>query len=202
MKNIQHNLAEDRKLGYLGASRPIFHFFSFSNQEAQQAAFNELPVTVLTLPFSCVQLKGLEQENKHLGQTVSSLRQRCQVGAEARVKDVEKENRVLHESICETTAKLNKMEFERKQLRKLSISLFQVPRCRQPLHTVVLMFVFHLAGKELEVMKEKGERAEELEMQMQKLERENESLQKKVASLGITCEKVWRNWKFCALNCL
>ncbi|KAM9366059.1 girdin isoform 2-T2 [Pholidichthys leucotaenia] len=107
------------------------------------------------------QLKGLEQENKHLSQTVSSLRQRCQVGAEARVKDVEKENRVLHESICETTAKLNKMEFERKQLRK-----------------------------ELELMKEKGERAEELEIQLQKLERENESLQKKVASLGITCEKV------------
>ncbi|XP_019109308.2 girdin isoform X2 [Larimichthys crocea] len=107
------------------------------------------------------QLKGLEQENKHLGQTVSSLRQRCQVGAEARVKDVEKENRILHESICETTAKLNKMEFERKQLRK-----------------------------ELEVMKEKGERAEELEIRMQKLERDNESLQKKVASLGITCEKV------------
>ncbi|XP_072246765.1 girdin isoform X2 [Leuresthes tenuis] len=107
------------------------------------------------------QLKGLEQENKHLSQTVSSLRQRCQVGAEARVKDVEKENRVLHESICETTAKLNKMEFERKQLRK-----------------------------ELEVMKDKGERAEELEIRIQKLERDNESLQKKVASLGITCEKV------------
>lgn len=68
--------------------------------------------------MSPLQLKGLEQENKHLGQTVSSLRQRCQVGAEARVKDVEKENRVLHESVCETTAKLNKMEFERKQLRK------------------------------------------------------------------------------------
>ncbi|XP_028982993.1 girdin isoform X3 [Betta splendens] len=107
------------------------------------------------------QLKGLEQENKHLGQTVSSLRQRCQVGAEARVKDVEKENRILHESICETTAKLNKMEFERKQLRK-----------------------------ELEVTKEKGERAEELEVHLHKLQRENESLQKKVASLGITCEKV------------
>ncbi|XP_031730989.1 girdin isoform X1 [Anarrhichthys ocellatus] len=107
------------------------------------------------------QLKGLEQENKHLSQTVSSLRQRCQVGTEARVKDVEKENRILHESICETTAKLNKIEFERKQLRK-----------------------------ELEVVKEKGERAEELEVLMQKLERDNESLQKKVASLGITCEKV------------
>lgn len=39
-------------------------------------------------------------------------------------------------------------------------------------------------------MKEKGERAEELEILMRKLERDNESLQKKVASLGITCEKV------------
>ncbi|XP_077469270.1 girdin isoform X1 [Stigmatopora argus] len=107
------------------------------------------------------QLKGLEQENKHLSQTVSSLRQRSQVGAEARVKDVEKENRILHESICETTSKLNKMEFERKQLRK-----------------------------ELEAVKEKGERAEELEILVQKLERDNESLQKKVATLGITCEKV------------
>lgn len=48
---------------------------------------------------------------------------------------------------------------------------------------------FH-AGKELEMMKEKGERAEELEIQIQKLERDNESLLKKVASLGITCEKV------------
>lgn len=53
-----------------------------------------------------------------------------------------------------------------------------------------LMLFFLLAGKELEVMKEKGERAEELEMRVKKLGRENESLQKKVASLGITCEKV------------
>ncbi|KAM6956421.1 girdin [Aplochiton taeniatus] len=107
------------------------------------------------------QLKGLEQENEHLSQTVASLRQRSQVSAEARVKDVEKENRVLHESIRETSCKLNKIEFERKQIRK-----------------------------ELEVFKEKGERAEELELQVHKLERENETLQKKVASLGITCDKV------------
>lgn len=56
---------------------------------------------------------------------------------------------------------------------------------------LVVCFFFFCAGKELEVMKEKGERAEELEIQMRKLERDNESLQKKVASLGITCEKVW-----------
>ena len=39
-------------------------------------------------------------------------------------------------------------------------------------------------------MKEKGERAEELEIQMQKMQRDNEILQKKLASLTITCEKV------------
>ncbi|CAB1343770.1 unnamed protein product [Coregonus sp. 'balchen'] len=107
------------------------------------------------------QVKGLEQENEHLTQTVSSLRQRSQVGPEARVKDVEKENRVLHESIRETSSKLNKLEFERKQLRK-----------------------------DLAVYKEKGERAEELEVEAQRLERENEALQKRVASLGIACDKV------------
>ncbi|XP_023863005.1 girdin isoform X6 [Salvelinus sp. IW2-2015] len=107
------------------------------------------------------QVKGLEQENEHLTQTVSSLRQRSQVGAEARVKDVEKENRVLHESIRETSSKLNKLEFERKQLRK-----------------------------DLEMYKDKGERAEELEVEAQRLERENAALQKRVASLGITCDKV------------
>ncbi|XP_034157025.2 girdin isoform X4 [Pangasianodon hypophthalmus] len=107
------------------------------------------------------QVKGLEQENEHLNQTITSLRQRSQVSAEARVKDIEKENRVLHESIKETSGKLNKLEFERKQLRK-----------------------------DLECYKEKGEKAEEFEAEVQRLERENEGLQKRVASLGITCEKV------------
>uniref|UniRef100_A0A673KQA6 Coiled-coil domain containing 88A n=1 Tax=Sinocyclocheilus rhinocerous TaxID=307959 RepID=A0A673KQA6_9TELE len=107
------------------------------------------------------QVKGLEQENDHLNQTIASLRQRSQVSAEARVKDIEKENRVLHESIKETSSKLNKIEFERKQLRK-----------------------------DLEHYKEKGERAEELEMEVHRLEREKESLQKRLAALAITCGKV------------
>ncbi|KAF4105362.1 girdin isoform X2 [Onychostoma macrolepis] len=107
------------------------------------------------------QVKGLEQENQYLNQTITSLRQRSQVSAEARVKDIEKENRVLHESIKETSSKLNKTEFERKQLRK-----------------------------DLEHYKEKGERAEELEMEVHRLEREKESLQKRLAALAITCGKV------------
>ncbi|XP_023572165.1 girdin isoform X3 [Octodon degus] len=107
------------------------------------------------------QLKILEQENEHLNQTVSSLRQRSQISAEARVKDIEKENKILHESIKETSSKLSKIEFEKRQIRK-----------------------------ELEHYKEKGERAEELENELHHLEKENELLQKKITNLKITCEKI------------
>ncbi|XP_068088641.1 girdin isoform X4 [Hyperolius riggenbachi] len=106
------------------------------------------------------QIKGLEQENEHLNQTIASLRQRSQIGAEARMKDIEKENKILHESIKETSSKLNKVEFEKKQLKK-----------------------------ELEHFKEKGERAEELEKELHRVEKENEQLQKKITSLNIVCEK-------------
>ncbi|XP_067901010.1 girdin-like isoform X3 [Heterodontus francisci] len=107
------------------------------------------------------QIKVLEQENEHLNQTIASLRQRAQISAEAKVKDIEKENKILHESIKETSGKLNKLEFEKKQIRK-----------------------------ELEHYKEKGERAKELETVLSRLERENEQLQKKITGLIITCEKV------------
>ncbi|XP_077138780.1 girdin isoform X4 [Ranitomeya variabilis] len=106
------------------------------------------------------QIKGLEQENEHLNQTIASLRQRSQIGAEARMKDIEKENKILHESIKETSSKLNKMEFVKKKLKK-----------------------------ELEHYKEKGERAEELEKELNRVEKENEHLQKKITSLNIVCEK-------------
>ncbi|KAL2305666.1 hypothetical protein Nmel_003551, partial [Mimus melanotis] len=107
------------------------------------------------------QIKLLEQENEHLNQTVASLRQRSQISAEARMKEIEKENKILHESIKETSSKLNKIEFEKKQVRK-----------------------------ELEHYKEKGERAEELENEVHRLEKENELLQKKITNLKITCEKI------------
>ncbi|KAM9601284.1 girdin isoform 5-T6 [Trichechus inunguis] len=107
------------------------------------------------------QIKILEQENEHLNQTVSSLRQRSQISAEARVKDIEKENKILHESIKETSSKLSKTEFEKRQIRK-----------------------------ELEHYKEKGERSEELENELHHLEKENELLQKKITNLKITCEKI------------
>ncbi|XP_057352944.1 girdin-like isoform X2 [Manis pentadactyla] len=106
-------------------------------------------------------MKILEQENEHLNKTVSSLRQRSQISAEARVKDIQKENKILHESIKETSSKLSKIEFEKRQIKK-----------------------------ELEHYKEKGEQAEELENELHHLEKENELLQKKITNLKTTCEKI------------
>ncbi|XP_036981661.2 girdin isoform X10 [Artibeus jamaicensis] len=123
---------------------------------------SQLEKTIETLrENSEKQIKILEQENEHLNQTVSSLRQRSQISAEARVKDIEKENKILHESIKETSSKLSKIEFEKRQIRK-----------------------------ELEHYKEKGDRAEELENELHHLEKENELLQKKITNLKITCEKI------------
>ncbi|XP_054423122.1 protein Daple [Pteronotus mesoamericanus] len=106
------------------------------------------------------QIKDLEQEKDHLNQTVWSLRERSQVSSEARVKDIEKENKVLHQAVTESSSKLSKLEFEKQQL-----------------------------VRDLEQVKEKVERAEELEKELHRLEKENEKLAKKVTSLTTATEK-------------
>ncbi|XP_043930645.1 protein Daple isoform X2 [Protopterus annectens] len=107
------------------------------------------------------QIKELELENNHLNQTVTSLRQRSQISTEAKIKDIEKENKSLHEAVRETSSKLSKVEFDKKQMQK-----------------------------ELSHLTEKLEKAEEQEKTVTELERENEMLHKKVATLSIICEKV------------
>ncbi|XP_063255294.1 protein Daple isoform X1 [Prinia subflava] len=107
------------------------------------------------------QIKDLKQENDHLNQVVSSLRQRSQVSSEARVKDIEKENKILHETVTETSSKLSKLEFEKKQLQK-----------------------------DFDQVREKVERVEEMEKELHRLERENEQLTKKAAVMKIVTEKV------------
>ncbi|XP_076201405.1 protein Daple isoform X2 [Aptenodytes patagonicus] len=107
------------------------------------------------------QIKDLKQENDHLNQVVLSLRQRSQVSSEARVKDIEKENKILHETVTETSTKLSKLEFEKKQLQK-----------------------------DFDQVKEKVERVEEMEKELHRLEKENEQLTKKAAAMKIVTEKV------------
>ncbi|KAL8169042.1 UNVERIFIED_CONTAM: Protein Daple, partial [Gekko kuhli] len=107
------------------------------------------------------QIKDLEKETHHLNQLVLSLRQRSQISSEARVKDIEMENKILHETVTETSGKLSKLEFEKKQLQK-----------------------------DFEQVKEKVERVEEMDKELHRLERENEQLTKKVAAMKITTDKM------------
>ncbi|XP_030052306.1 girdin isoform X2 [Microcaecilia unicolor] len=165
LKLEKENQRLSKKLGRLESEishekQSLQNCQALSNDLMKEKA--QLEKTIETLQENSErQIKGLEQENEHLTQTITSLRQRSQISAEARVKDIEKENKILHESIKETSSKLNKLEFEKKQIRK-----------------------------ELEHYKEKGERAEELETELHRLEKENEILQKKITSLKITCEKI------------
>ncbi|ELW48690.1 Protein Daple, partial [Tupaia chinensis] len=107
------------------------------------------------------QIKDLEQEKDHLNQAMWTLRERAQVGSEARVKDVEKENKALHQTVTEASSKLSRLEFEKQQLHR-----------------------------DLEQAKEKGERAATLEKELRRVEKENEQLARKVTSLKTVAEKV------------
>ncbi|XP_015270151.1 PREDICTED: protein Daple [Gekko japonicus] len=107
------------------------------------------------------QIKDLEKETHHLNQLVLSLRQRSQISSEARVKDIEMENRILHETVTQSSSKLSKLEFEKKQLQK-----------------------------DFEQVKEKVERVEEMDKELHRLERENEQLTKKVVAMKVTIDKM------------
>ncbi|KAM5175674.1 protein Daple [Callospermophilus lateralis] len=106
------------------------------------------------------QIKDLEQEKDHLHRTVWSLRERSQVSSEARGKEVEKENRALHQAVAEASSQLSQMEVEKQQLHR-----------------------------DLEQAKEKGQRAEALEKELCRLEEEKEQLARKAASLKTATEK-------------
>ncbi|XP_032734533.1 protein Daple isoform X2 [Lontra canadensis] len=105
-------------------------------------------------------IKVLEQEKDRLNQAVWSLRERSQVSSEARAKDMEKENKALHQTVADTSSRLSRLEFEKQQLHK-----------------------------DFEQVKVKVERAEELERELRQLEKENEKLAKKVATLKTATEK-------------
>ncbi|XP_026534975.1 protein Daple isoform X2 [Notechis scutatus] len=107
------------------------------------------------------QIQDLEKETDHLNQVVFSLRQRSQVSTEAKVKNIEMENKILHEAVSESNSKLSKLEFEKKQLQK-----------------------------DFEQVKEKVERVEEMDKELHRLERENDQLAKKITAIKITTEKV------------
>ncbi|XP_069064272.1 protein Daple isoform X2 [Pleurodeles waltl] len=107
------------------------------------------------------QITELKQENSHLNQAIVSLRERAQVGTDARVKDIEEENKLLHGTVTETSSKLCKLEYEKKQLQK-----------------------------DFERVNEKVERVTEMEKELHRLERQNDKLNKTIASMKIVTDRV------------
>ncbi|XP_078393164.1 girdin-like, partial [Cetorhinus maximus] len=118
--------------------------------------------TVQTLRESCQrEVQDLKMENEHLRQSIDALRQRSQVSAEVRVKDIEKENKILHEAMMEASLRQSSLESERKQ------ALLELEQCR-----------------------ERADKAEALAQELGRVEKLNEELRKRVLELEMSCGRV------------
>ncbi|XP_030075166.1 coiled-coil domain-containing protein 88B [Microcaecilia unicolor] len=103
----------------------------------------------------------LKQENASLNHTLESLRQRSQVGMDARVKDLEQENKILHNTVLESSSKISQLEQEKRHLQKEEVDL------RDQVAT-----------------------SKKAEQELQHLEHQHQQLQKKVLEREMTEEKV------------
>ncbi|GFR67510.1 girdin-like isoform X5, partial [Elysia marginata] len=96
------------------------------------------------------QVLGLEKENEQLSQALNNIRERSEKTNDARVKDLERENKRLHEAVTSKNAELTRLEFEGRQLQR---SIHQLDDSRQ--------------------------RLQDLEQENQSLEKENSELHQK-----------------------
>ncbi|XP_070697948.1 protein Daple isoform X2 [Pempheris klunzingeri] len=106
------------------------------------------------------QISELESEKQHLSDTVASLQERAQSNNEARVREVEAENCLLHQNITDTSSRLASLETQLK-----------------------------LANEEAERLRERAGRCEEVEREVARLERSRDALKREVASLRACSER-------------
>ncbi|KAM6917443.1 protein Daple [Lycodopsis pacificus] len=106
------------------------------------------------------QISELESEKQHLSDAVASLQERAQSNNEARVREVETENRLLHQSITDTSSRLASLETQLK-----------------------------LASEDAERLRERAGRCEEVEREAARLERSRDALNREVASLRACSER-------------
>ncbi|XP_034713542.1 protein Daple [Etheostoma cragini] len=106
------------------------------------------------------QILELESEKQHLADAVASLQERAQSNSEARVREVETENRLLHQNITDTSSRLARLETQLK-----------------------------LASEEAERLRERAGRCEEVEREVARLERSRDALNREVASLRTSSER-------------
>ncbi|XP_030615057.1 protein Daple-like isoform X2 [Archocentrus centrarchus] len=106
------------------------------------------------------QISELESEKQHLAEAVASLQERAQSNSEARVREVEAENRLLHQSITDTSSRLASLETQLKG-----------------------------SNEDAERLRERAGRCEEAERELARLERNREALNREVASLRACSER-------------
>uniref|UniRef100_A0A8C2ZBN8 Coiled-coil domain containing 88C n=1 Tax=Cyclopterus lumpus TaxID=8103 RepID=A0A8C2ZBN8_CYCLU len=97
------------------------------------------------------QISELESEKQHLSDAVASLQERAQSNDEARVREVETENRLLHQSITDTSSRLASLETQLK-----------------------------LSSEDADRLRERAGRCEEYEREAARLERSRDSLNREV----------------------
>ncbi|XP_022606931.1 protein Daple-like [Seriola dumerili] len=106
------------------------------------------------------QISELESEKQHLSEAVVSLQERAQSNSETRVREVEAENRLLHQNITDTSSRVASLESQLK-----------------------------VSNEEAERLRERAGRCEEAEREAARLERSRDSLNKEVASLRSCSER-------------
>uniref|UniRef100_A0A8C4E5A1 Coiled-coil domain containing 88C n=1 Tax=Dicentrarchus labrax TaxID=13489 RepID=A0A8C4E5A1_DICLA len=106
------------------------------------------------------QISELESEKQHLSEAVASLQERAQSNNVARVREVETENRLLHQNITDTSSRLASLETQLK-----------------------------LASEEAERLRERAGRCEEVEREAARLERSRDALNREVSSLRACSER-------------
>ncbi|XP_069573531.1 LOW QUALITY PROTEIN: protein Daple [Brachyistius frenatus] len=106
------------------------------------------------------QISELESDRQHLSNAVASLQDRAQSNSEARVREVEAKNRLLHQSITDTGSRLASLETQLK-----------------------------VASEEAERLRDRAGRCEEAEREAARLERSRDALNREVASLRACSER-------------
>ncbi|XP_045918041.1 protein Daple isoform X2 [Micropterus dolomieu] len=106
------------------------------------------------------QISELENEKQHLSDVVASFQERAQSNSESRVREVEAENRLLHQNITDTSSRLASLESQLK-----------------------------LANEEAERLRERAGRCEEVEREAARLERSRDALNREVVSLRACSER-------------
>lgn len=121
-----------------------------------EALTSKLFVDALFSPASSNQILELESERQHLSDAVASLHERAQSNSEERVREVEAENRQLHQNLTDAGSRLASLETQLK-----------------------------LANEEAKSLREKAGRCEEAEREAMRLERSRDALNREVILLQL-----------------